>query len=272
MAKLMGTLALAFAATLARAQGGTAGEPMDPAERGQAAAQQQRAEEGEIADACVAAIRGERPSGAPDDLSARCERLIRAGEAGTGRGEVGPGQSVRAAFTEAGNELIGRGPTGGMASRRGPTGNTLVTNPIGWFSGLGVNAEYQRVVEDFPRVSWLVGGRFSRTDATNGEVSAFGLGGGLDLFVIGGRNEGLRVGPRLELAFGTEDIQGSTTFGRVGASGEVGYNFIATNGITAEGAVGLGGRLAGDSKNDGFASFTGGDFGPYVKLGVGLSW
>jgi hypothetical protein len=159
-----------------------------------------------------------------------------------------------------------------MAGRRGPIENTLVTNPIGWFSGLGMNVEYQRPLEAVPRVSWAVGGRFSRTDATNGRVSAFGLGGGADLFLIGGRNQGLRVGPRLELAFGTEDIQGKTTFGRVGASGEVGYNFVATNGITAEGAVGLGGRLAGDSKNDSFTSFTGGDFGPYVKLGLGLSW
>jgi hypothetical protein len=36
--------------------------------------------------------------------------------------------------------------------------------------------------------------------------------------------------------------------------------------------VGLGGRVAGDSQNQNFASFVGGEFGPYAKIGVGYSW
>ena len=58
----------------------------------------------------------------------------------------------------------------------------------------------------------------------------------------------------------------------MGLSGEVGYNFIATNGITGLVAGGLGGRVAGDSQNEDFESFVGGEFGPYAKIGFGFSW
>ncbi len=95
---------------------------------------------------------------------------------------------------------------------------------------------------------------------------------GADLFIIGRNNEGLRIGPRLELAAGRERFQGSTTFARLGMSGELGYNFIATNGITGLLAAGVGGRVAGNDKNDEFASFVGGEFGPYLKFGLGYSW
>jgi hypothetical protein len=30
--------------------------------------------------------------------------------------------------------------------------------------------------------------------------------------------------------------------------------------------------VAGDEQNDDFASFVGGEFGPYLKLGLGFSW
>ena len=265
------TLAVALAAAGARAQDPAAGEPRGPARPAEVA------QERSLADLCTAALRGElRADEAPADLHSRCEQLLRDGEAvaagGTGREPLAPGESVRAAFTDAGRELVGRRPSGPGVRARGPVTSTLVTNPIGWFSGLGMNAEYSRPFEAFPKLSWVAGARFSRTQASNGEVSAFGLDGGADLFVFGGRNEGLRVGPRLELAFGGEDIQGRTTFGRVGASGEVGYNFIATNGITASAAGGIGGRLAGDSQNESFESFTGGELGPYLKFGLGYSW
>jgi hypothetical protein len=55
-------------------------------------------------------------------------------------------------------------------------------------------------------------------------------------------------------------------------AGELGYNFIATNGISGTLALGVGGRVAGNDKNDSFASFVGGEFGPYAKVGVGYSW
>jgi hypothetical protein len=58
----------------------------------------------------------------------------------------------------------------------------------------------------------------------------------------------------------------------MGLGGELGYNFIASNGVTGLLAGGLGGRVAGDDQNDDFESFVGGEFGPYVKVGLGFSW
>lgn len=181
------------------------------------------------------------------------------------------GTGVGAAFAQAGSELVGprRGTAMGMKRGGKPVGYTLVTNPIGWFDGLGVNAELFGSL--LPKVSWVGGARYSRTDATNGSVNTFGIEGGADYFVIGRNNEGLRIGPRLEAAFGRESFQTSTDFGWLGLSGEVGYNFVATNGITGALAAGLGGRIAGDERED-FASFTGGEFGPYAKVGIGYSW
>jgi hypothetical protein len=156
--------------------------------------------------------------------------------------------------------------------QRGPVSYLLVTNPIGWFGGLGVNAELFGAFQDAPKFSWVLGARYSSTDATNGTASTFGGEVGADLFVIGQHNEGLRIGPRFELAAGRERFQGSTTFARLGMAGELGYNFIATNGISGTLALGVGGRVAGNDKNDSFASFVGGEFGPYAKVGVGYSW
>jgi hypothetical protein len=184
-----------------------------------------------------------------------------------------PGPGVLAAFGQAGRELIGRAPSPGLG-RRGNGGyfvNTLSTNAFGWFTGLGVNAEYSRALEAAPKFSWVAGARYSRTSATNGDATAFGAMGGADWYIIGRNNEGLRIGPRIELAIGSEDFQGQTTFARLGLSGELGYNFIASNGITAQLAGGLGFRVAGD-KNDNFSGFTGGELGPYLKIGVGYSW
>src|SRR6266540_3639902 len=184
-----------------------------------------------------------------------------------------PGQGVLAAFGSAASELAGSNRTRAMGMRpRGPVGYTLVTNPVGWFSGLGMNVELFGAFMDAPKFSWVAGARYSKADATNGTASTFGGMAGADLFIIGRNNEGLRIGPRLELAAGRERFQGSTTFARLGMSGELGYNFIATNGITGLLAAGVGGRVAGNDKNDNFASFVGGEFGPYLKVGLGYSW
>jgi len=193
---------------------------------------------------------------------------------GQATGQVQPGQGVKAAFEQAASELTDpRKRTLGMGMRQsGPVGYTLVTNPFGWFNGLGVNAELYGAFQDMPKFSWVAGARYSNTDTTNGTASTFGAMGGVDLFIIGRNNEGLRIGPRAEVAAGREKFQGSTTYARLGLSGEVGYNFIATNGITGLLAAGLGGRVAGDSKNDDFASFVGGEFGPYLNAGLGFSW
>jgi hypothetical protein len=155
----------------------------------------------------------------------------------------------------------------------GPVAFTLITNPIGWFNGLGVNAEMFGAIPDQPKFSWVAGARYSNTDATAGDVSTFGAMGGIDWFIIGRNNEGLRVGPRFEVAAGRQEFgEEDDTFGRLGLSGEVGYNFIASNGITGLVAGGLGGRIAGDEENEDFESFVGGEFGPYLKLGLGFSW
>ena len=86
--------------------------------------------------------------------------------------------------------------------------------------------------------------------------------------------EGLRLGPRVEFAAGRQHTSStsSETFGRMGLGGEVGWNFIARNGISGLAAVGLGGRVAGSSANQNFTSFVGGEFGPYAKIGVGFGW
>jgi hypothetical protein len=202
-------------------------------------------------------------------------QAVARGEAQPGQSSAQPqqGQGVLAAFGQAGSELVGGQRSKALGMRaRGPVSYMLVTNPVGWFSGLGINAELFGVFQDAPKFSWVAGARYSATDATNGTASTFGAEAGADFFIIGQHNEGLRLGPRVEVAAGRERFQGSTTFARMGLGGELGYNFIATNGITGMAAVGLGGRVAGDSKNDSFASFVGGEFGPYAKLGIGFSW
>src|SRR6266540_390356 len=230
--------------------------------------------------ACVDLLHGRMPEGekAIRALKDACGNLMggRADERIDAEKQLQaqPGQGVKAAFEQAASELTDpRKRSKGIGMRQsGPVGYTLVTNPFGWFNGLGVNAELYGAIRDAPKFSWVAGARYSNTDATNGTASTFGAMGGVDLFIIGHNNEGLRIGPRAELAAGRERFQGSTTFARLGLSGEVGYNFIATNGITGLLAAGLGGRVAGDSKNDDFASFVGGEFGPYLKAGLGYSW
>lgn len=203
-------------------------------------------------------------------LRARCVELVRPTVA---TAQPQPGPSVPAAFTQATSELVGRDATKTAvgSTARGAVSNTLSTNPLGWFSGLGVNLTYARPFR-WDRASWGASGRYSRTNASNGKVTSFGLGTGVDLFVFGRSNEGLRIGPRLDLSFGRETIQGSTDFARLGASGELGYNFIASNGVSASVAGGYGGRLAGDAQEEDFTSYTGGEDGPYMKLGLGYSW
>lgn len=262
--------------------------------------------------ACVDLLQGRVPSGGPeaiDALKKACEGLMdartsaqreameraqvrqelaaaqgEASEAATGTGAA-PGepsqaaegqgseaaQGLGAAFAQAGRELTRTGGTRvlGRKSAGGPVRFSLLTNPVGWFTGLGINAEgFGSIV---PKVSWVGGLRYSRTDATNGSVNTFGLEGGADYFVYGRHNEGLRIGPRLELALGRESFQTATNFAWLGLSGEVGYNFVATNGITGSLSGGVGGRIAGDERED-FSSFTGGEFGPYAKVGLGYSW
>jgi hypothetical protein len=241
---------------------------------GQAAAADAQA----LAGRCEALIRGELAGDAA--LQSQCATLVRTAanggvEPGVAREGPSAGQSVGAAFTTAGSELFGQGQKQPMGMRSGgSTKNLLQTNPLGWFTGLGVNASYSRAFDGLDKVSWVGQARYSSTDSSTGTATTFGVGAGLDWFFYGRNNEGLRIGPRLSGAFGTEDVGtgGTTSFGRLGLSGELGYNFIASNGLAASVAGGVGGRIAGDEENEDFASFTGGEFGPYLQLGVGYGW
>jgi hypothetical protein len=197
------------------------------------------------------------------------------GQAEPARGSVQPeqGTGVRAAFETAAGELVGRGRSQPMGYRTdgAPIRTTLVTNPVGWFDGLGVNLEFHRSFE--PKLSWVGGARYANADVSNGTATTFGAMAGVDWYILGRNNEGLRIGPRIEVAGGREDIAGDdTTFGRMGLGGEIGYNFVASNGLTALVGGGLGGRVAGDEQNEDFASFVGGEFGPFLKLGLGYSF
>ena len=58
----------------------------------------------------------------------------------------------------------------------------------------------------------------------------------------------------------------------LGLAGEVGYNFVATNGLAASVAGGFGGQIAGDDQNQEVQNFTGGDYGPYLSLNLGYAW
>lgn len=272
LAKRAAALALGLAATTATAQG-----------TGKGAAEASRSR-GDLSATCIALLNGEAPQGVdPAALRPQCASLLRdatssaprAEAAAVGTAAPSAGSQVRAAFGEAGREIVGRGvePSRGYGTTsHGPARSLLTTNPIGWFSGLGVNATLSRALESFPKLSWIAGARYARANASTGNVTSVGLGTGVDFFVIGGDNEGLRIGPRFELAFGTENIGGTTTYARLGLSGELGYNFIASNGLSATAAVGLGGRIAGDSQNENFTSFTGGELGPYLKVGIGYAF
>jgi hypothetical protein len=218
-------------------------------------------------------LRAERQARADQEAEQRsAAQNVQAGRS-TAQPEAGRG--VLAAFGEAGSELANPGRrTRELGMRpRGPVGWSLVTNPVGYFTGIGVNATLFHALEDVPKISWVAGARYSVADATNGTAQTFGILGGVDLFIIGRNNEGVRIGPRVELAAGRETfLSNSTTFARMGLGGEVGYNFVAANGITGGLGLGLGGRVAGDSKNSNFASFVGGEFGPYLNVAVGYSW
>jgi hypothetical protein len=195
-------------------------------------------------------------------------------QAGQTAAPVEPGESVLAAFAAAGNELVGNRPRGAMGLRRTgtPFQNTLTTNPVGWFTGVGVNAELLRSFR--PQFAWTAGAHYSQANATDTSLYTLGVSGGVDYFLLGQHNEGLRLGPRLDYSFGreaTDSAEGTGTRTRLGLAGELGYNFIATNGISGQAAFGVGGRILGD-ENEELSSAVGGDFGPYVKVNVGYSW
>jgi hypothetical protein len=206
-----------------------------------------------------------------EQLRMQQQQLSKGAKPGKSAAAVQPGESVPSAFSRAGQELVGAAPRTPMGFRRGgqPFQNTVSTNTIGWFTGgIGINAEYMRSFEE--KFSWTAGAAYNQAAVSSANVYNLGFLGGADYFIIGRNNAGLRLGPRLDVSFGRQTAGAGVT-ARLGLTGEVGYNFLASNGITGSGAFGLGGRIAGNS-NDQLSSGAGGEFGPYVKLNVGFSW
>ena len=181
--------------------------------------------------------------------------------------ELGIGGSLQ----EAGEALQGRPAVEerGMLASGKEVRNSLTLNPVALFSGEGVNLTYWRPVS--PKVTLVGGARYSRTDIRdNGAMTTFGVTAGADYFVIGQQNEGLRVGPRIDAGVGGQTFGETDVSGSLGLAGEVGYNWIASNGVTAGLSAGLRGRLAGSTLSGDRPSSA--SFGPYGRLNLGYSW
>jgi hypothetical protein len=133
--------------------------------------------------------------------------------------------------------------------------------------GDGVNGQLVHSVTE--KRSNMVGASYSRTSSANGSITKVGAEAGVDWFLVGRRNEGLRVGPRALAKVGVDTTGGSAGFGEVGAGAEAGYNFITAQGLTAGAAVGwnlvFSGRLGSNNSGDVNGN-------PYGKLNVGYSW
>jgi hypothetical protein len=161
-----------------------------------------------------------------------------------------------------------RPPMGGQSTTSSE--NLLSSDLLGAVTGDGINAEYSRAYED--RLSLVGRIRYSRTNASGRAATNIGIGAGFDYFLLGGENQGLRVGPRLEGSFGSLSTVGETNgYGRLALLGEVGYNLVSNGGLTGVLAAGFDLRVAGEQGTDvGFNAS--GNFSPYVRLGVGWAW
>jgi hypothetical protein len=214
----------------------------------------------EIRDACAEMIR----------MAAQPQQPARSAQRGGG-GDVQEGNRVLAAFSQAGDELVSRPGQGIGMLRRGFARNSITTDPVSTFTGEGFNLRYSRVVQ--PKLSAVIGGRYSSTEAFEGEITAYGINGGVDYFLFGRNNEGLYLGPRAEVGFGTTDVTGGPEedFGRLGAGGEVGYRFVATNGVTAAAGFGLNARVTGET-DETLDALGDPDLGAYLRFGVGYTW
>jgi len=160
--------------------------------------------------------------------------------------------------------------------------NSLTLNPFGLFSPGGFNLKYERSFSD--KISGIIGARVQPSR----DVNPYALNLGADYFLMGRRNEGLYLGPRLNLGLGaangsaftgmrstgvpagralSDAFIGAGTY-RDAVGGELGYNWISARGLT----LGLGGGV-----NYGFGSQTAiaavaTRWEPYAALNVGFSW
>ena len=143
--------------------------------------------------------------------------------------------------------------------------NTIQTSATGLFLGQGVNATFWRSFSE--KFSGALGASFSRTRAADGALTAFDALVGVDWFVLGQHNEGLRLGPRVDVGLGSNTVGQDSSFASIGIAGELGYNWIASNGITAGAAGGIHGQTG--SKINGVGT---GSWFPYGTVNVGYSW
>jgi hypothetical protein len=148
--------------------------------------------------------------------------------------------------------------------------NTVTLSPFAMLTGSGLNFLYARPASE--KLSWVAGANFARTAIADGAAMTLGVTGGVDYFLMGGNNEGLRIGPRLELGLGRNSIGANSAFGQAALAGEVGYNWISSKGLTAEAGLGLHGSVGASTLADATRGNVAGNFGPYGKLGIGYSW
>jgi hypothetical protein len=143
--------------------------------------------------------------------------------------------------------------------------NTVTTDPVNMVLGEGLNLQYSRPLS--PKISGVAQAHFSRTRAAEGSLTNLGVAAGADFYIIGQNNEGLKIGPKVEVGMGAETIGDNSAFGAYGVSGEVGYDWIASNGLSAGLGAGVRTRIGigGESARQVNVS-------PLVKLNVGYSW
>lgn len=187
----------------------------------------------------------------------------------TGEKAQSVGEESKNSLQELGDSISG-GENLGDLKKGGNVDNQVIVDPIGMATGDGLNVQYGRPLG--PRWNkWmpLAYAKYSQTDVPGGDVGNLGLNVGMDYFIYGAHGEGFRVGPRVGVigAFDTQDDNSYAVGGLLG--GETGYTFVATNGITAAGGIGLefsgAGRFGDDSGWEG-------DSNPYARLQLGYSW
>lgn len=183
------------------------------------------------------------------------------------------GGAVSQSMREAGRSIQGqRSPLAMGTTSRGDVKNTVTTDALGLISGSGLNATLSRSMT--PKWSFVGGANYARTATPVGAATAFGLRAGADYFILGEHNEGLRIGPRVDLSFGADTVGAVGGFAGVGAAAEVGYNWISSRGLTAGAGLGMhagmgGGSATLNSLGDRIGQ---GNVGPYLDLNLGYSW
>ncbi len=182
---------------------------------------------------------------------------------GTAKAAAGEAASEGAAL-EGSSRQWGEG-MGELADRF--VKNTLTVDAAGLFDGNGINAQFVHSMT--PKISGILGANYTRAAALSGSITQLGAEVGVDYFIIGQHNEGLRLGARGVGSVGWDGTGSSAGFGDIGVGPELGYNYIASDGLTAGAAAGvdfrLGASLGGTTTGEA-------DLHPYGKVNVGYSW